>query len=46
MREARGRLPQLTQFYGLRPRDLDRMKYREVSDYLVYLDRFIAENGG
>jgi hypothetical protein len=34
----------LTQFYGLRPEDIDRMTWREVSEYLVQLrDYEIAE---
>jgi hypothetical protein len=33
----------LTRFYGLRPWDLERMTFREVSEYLAQMDRAQSE---
>jgi hypothetical protein len=40
------RLPQLTQFYGLTPWDFERMTEREVSEYLVQMEKALADQGG
>lgn len=37
------RLPALTHFYGLRPSDIDSMTLREVSEYVVQMERAQAE---
>lgn len=37
------RLPALTQFYGLRPTDLDDMTYAEVSEYVTQMEKAKAE---
>lgn len=36
-------LPALTRFYGLKPWDLDRMKYREISEYLTQMRQATEE---
>jgi hypothetical protein len=33
------RLPALTEFYGIRPPDIDDMTYAEVSEYIVQMDQ-------
>lgn len=38
-------LPRLTQFYGLKPWDLERMTLREISEYVTQMDRARAEEG-
>ena len=46
MRRARLRqLPQLTRFYGIKPWDLERMTVREVSEYHVQMEQFLAKEG-
>lgn len=40
------RLPALTQFYGIQPRDVEDMTAREVVEYLRQYDQHQAENRG
>lgn len=38
-------LPALTQFYGIKPADIDTMTLREISEYVTQLQKHQAEEG-
>lgn len=37
-------LPHLTRFYGIKPRDIDEMTLREVQEYVLAFEKYIADH--